>query len=336
MSAPGAEKIMNFTTRGAGLEEWIRDFSAHLKATPDKNVVIYPESFATGFAKVYAIEEGLTYRFVDYTLNTDFVFTRKPASEFYLIIYLYQYTDCNKLCLTINNKVIADNKEKEYSNILMTNSFASQRLELSKGTIVKGLTIQLTEKWLHEKIAQPNTANYTMFKEKDIFLSFINPTSQKLLAEIFEENCDSATPALHMNCRVLRLLEDFLCNILKNGVSDALPVSDKDVQQILKVASMIRESYAEFPGIEKLARVALMSKTKLKRIFKRAYRMGVYEYFQKNRINKARELLDSGKYSVCEVGALIGYQNLSNFSNAFKKEFNFLPRDFKKIGQAYF
>lgn len=334
MSDDKVKKTVNFVSTRPGLEEWIRDFSAHLKANPDKNVVIYPESFATGFAKVYAIETGLTYRIVNYRLNTDFVFTRAPADNFFLIIYLYQYFDCEKLVVTINNQITIDSEEKDYSTLLMTNSLAIQKLELTKGTYVKGLTIQISGEWLEEKIAQPNTANYALFREKNVFQTFINPKSQKLLDEIFDESADSATPGLYINNRVLRLLEAFLENILKNGISgNTFPASAKDVQNILKVESIILENYnTEFPSIEKLARVALMSETKLKNVFKKAFGMGMYEYYQKNRMHKAKELLSSGKYSVSEVGVMIGYQNLSNFSRAFKKEFDFLPKDSNKIG----
>lgn len=334
MSTEKAKASMNFTSRRAELEEWIRDFSQHLKTNPDKNIVIYPESFATGFAKVYPIEAGLTYRLVDYRLNTDFVFTREPDNNFFLIIYLYQYSDCEKLSVTIDNTVIIESREKDYSSLLMTNSLVSQRLELKKGTYVKGLTIQITEEWLKEKIAQPNTANYALFKEKKVFQTFLDPKAQKLLTEIFDENNNSATPLLYINNRVLQLLEAFLENILKNGISgNTFPASAKDVQNILKVESIIREHYnSPFPNINKLARVALMSETKLKNVFKKAFGIGMFGYYQKNRMHRAKELLCSGKYSVSEVGVMIGYQNLSNFSNAFKKEFDYLPKDFNKIG----
>jgi hypothetical protein len=46
----------------------------------------------------------------------------------------------------------------------------------------------MTEDWLREKITHPDTANYALFKEKDVFQSFLNPKSQKLLDEIFEDD----------------------------------------------------------------------------------------------------------------------------------------------------
>jgi hypothetical protein len=55
--------------------------------------------------------------------------------------------------------------------------------------------------------------------------------------------------------------------------------------------------------------------------------MGMYEYYQKNRMHRAKDLILTRKHSVTAVGTMLGYQNLSNFSNAFKKEFNFLPSE---------
>ncbi|MEO6134085.1 MAG: helix-turn-helix transcriptional regulator [Ginsengibacter sp.] len=325
---------VSYVSKQPDLEEWIRDFSTHLKAEPEKNHIIYPESFATGFAKVYSIEDGLTYRIVDYTLNTDFIFLREPAEKFYLIIYFYQYSNCSSLQVYINDIVVIKSEERDYSSLLMTNSNVSQRLLLAKGTTVKGLTIQITEEWLMEKIAQPRTANYELFKKKNVFQSFLNPKSQKLLNEIFDENLKSVIPELHLNNRVLRLLEIFLEGIIKYGITgNTFPSLASDVQNILKVENYLLECYlTEFPSIEKLARMSLMSPTKLKNIFKKAFGMGLYEYYQKNRMHKAKELLSTGLYSVTDVGEMIGYQNLSNFSSAFRKEFKCLPKDYAKIG----
>jgi AraC-like DNA-binding protein len=44
-------------------------------------------------------------------------------------------------------------------------------------------------------------------------------------------------------------------------------------------------------------------------------------------MNYARMLLSGGNHSVKEVGHLLGYDNLSNFTAAFKKQFNLLPSE---------
>ncbi|MDP4282841.1 MAG: helix-turn-helix transcriptional regulator [Bacteroidota bacterium] len=334
METDKKKKLVNYTSTHSDLVEWVHDFSTHLKVDPYKNEIIYPENFGTGFAKVGCIESGLTYRVVDYRLNTDFIFSREPADQFYLILYFYLFTECPKLTLSINNDTIIDCKEENYSTLLMTNSFTSQKLQLSKGTCVKGLTIQLEEKWLKDKMVHSGNANYILFKQKKVFQAFIDSKSKKLLNELFRDNTHIAFPELYFNNRILRLLEGFLENILANGIArNTFPASAKDVHNILKIESILLEAYnSEFPSIEKLARLGLMSATRLKQSFKKAFGMGLYEYYQRNRMHKAKELLCTGKYSVSQVGIIIGYRNLSNFSKAFKKEFNYLPKDFNQIG----
>ncbi len=55
--------------------------------------------------------------------------------------------------------------------------------------------------------------------------------------------------------------------------------------------------------------------------------MKLYEFFNRNRREKAKEMLKTGEYSVKQVGVAIGFSNLSNFAKAFKKEFGILPKE---------
>lgn len=328
--AQGKRKaFINYVSEIVELEDWIRDFAKHLKANPERDIVHYPESFASGYARVFKIEEGLTFRLVDYHLNTNFVFERKPAEDFYLIIYYYLYTNCQRLSLTINNKVVVENVNQDYSSLLMTNSLSNQQLKLTRGTYVKGLTIQLTEDWLKRNMTLSTKVNLFLLRHKDVFQTVISMKSRNLITEIFAKDIDSPIPGIYYNARVLQLLDYFLGNIFRNGLNaNELPVSSKDVQQILNVQQyLIKNFKGQFPGVQVLSRMALMSGSKLKQSFKKAFGMSLFEYFQKNRMMKAKELLQSDMHTVTEVGSLLGYQNLSNFSIAFKKEFGYLPRN---------
>ena len=167
------------------LGEWLNSFSAHLQIKPHNNRIDYPESFAKGFAKVYDVEPGLTYRIADYQLYTNYVSTRSPSDKFFLIIYFYQYTNCGKLLVSINDEVIINNDEPNYSTLLMTNSLASHHIEVSSGACVKGLTIQLSEDWLKEKIKHAATAKYILFKQKNFFQRFFNCQNTKVAERDF-------------------------------------------------------------------------------------------------------------------------------------------------------
>jgi AraC-like DNA-binding protein len=314
------------------LRNWLKYFSAQLNQQMVDDGFEYPEKFARGYAEAHLLEPGFSYRLVNYKLNTDFEFKCEPATDFSLIIYFYQVNSPDKILFEVGDNHI-ETEGKAYRAIVMTNSRLKQKLVLKKGSEVKGLTIQLCESWLTEKIKSSNPKNYELLKQNNFIQDVITAKFQKILGEIFNPE-ESSMPALYINSRVLRLLEGFLENILKrNLVEPVLSISSKDFESILKIEGLLLENYGEvFPKIEKLARIALMSESKLKKIYKQAFGMGLFEYYQKNRMHKAKELLSSGEYTVSQVGTMLGYHNLSNFSASFKKEFNQLPRDFQQLG----
>jgi transcriptional regulator GlxA family with amidase domain len=57
------------------------------------------------------------------------------------------------------------------------------------------------------------------------------------------------------------------------------------------------------------------------------YGLPIYEYYQKNRMIRARSLLLEGRYAIKEVGIMVGYSNLGHFAGSFRKEFGLLPSE---------
>ena len=321
---------VSYTYNKPDLKNWLHCFTSDIDATLLDDGFEYPETFAIGSAKVCLIEPGLSYRLVNYKLNTDVVYKCEPSTDFNLIIYFYQLASSEKILFEAGEHIIEN--EGVCRAIIMSNSRVKQKLVLKKNTEVKGLTIQLDEEWLNKKIT--DSKNYEVLKKHNFLQDVINAKYQKLLNDIFNNNEESPMPQLFVDSRVLRLLEGFLETILKRNMEEPmLSISSRDFESILKIEGMLLENYGEvFPKIEKLARIALMSESKLKKIYKKAFGMGLYEYYQKNRMHKAKELLNSGEYTVSQVGAILGHQNLSNFSTSFKKEFNQLPKDHHQVG----
>ncbi len=314
------------------LDNWLHSVSSHLNLKLTDNRFEYPDKLAKGYAKVQLIEPGFSYRLVNYKLNTDFDCICQPATHFNLVIYFYQVNSSDSLLFEVGNNRI-ETTEKSYRAIIMSNSRLRQKLSLKKGTQVQGLTIQLTDAWLVEKIQISNKKYYDLLKQDNFIQDVLTAKQQKILADIFNHE-ESGMPELFVNSRILRLLENFLENILKtNMLEPRVSISSNDFKSILKIEGLLLENYnEEFPKIENLARIALMSESKLKKIYKQAFGMGLYEYYQKNRMHKAKEFLNSGAYTVSQVGAMLGYKNLSNFSAAFKKEFDELPKDHLQLG----
>ncbi len=54
-------------------------------------------------------------------------------------------------------------------------------------------------------------------------------------------------------------------------------------------------------------------------------------YVNKVRLEKAKELLESGVLSVKEISAEIGFPNVSSFCRGFKARYGTTPREYRKI-----
>jgi AraC-like DNA-binding protein len=160
---------------------------------------------------------------------------------------------------------------------------------------------------------------------------------RQLLEDIFTLDLQSPVRHLLLQNRVLLLSEKFLHTFLSKAPllkeTGGLKQRDKekDIEALKDVERILSNNKLDkFPSIDILSKTAMMSSTKLKTKFKQIYGMKLYEFYNRNRLEKAKEMLQTGKYSVKQVGLNIGFSNLSNFAKAFKKEFGILPKEILK------
>ena len=168
---------------------------------------------------------------------------------------------------------------------------------------------------------------------KDHDKKFISEEEKKLLQEIFETDVDNEFGKLVLHNRILLLIEKTLNRFLMNElpVSKTKRLTENDMNGLKEVEFILSEKELEkFPSVEELSRIALMGSSKLKKRFKEVYGMKLYEFYNYNRLSKAKQSIESGENSIKEAAYRIGFSNLSNFSKAFKKEFGILPSQIRK------
>jgi len=104
--------------------------------------------------------------------------------------------------------------------------------------------------------------------------------------------------------------------------------SETELQAIYKAEQIINNDIASHIAIPDLAKKVLLNEFRLKKLFKKIFSIGPYEYLVRKRLHKAKELLESG-LSVKEVAAQVGYRP-SDFTTAFREHFGFTPGSIKK------
>ncbi|MDX2128827.1 MAG: response regulator [Chloroherpetonaceae bacterium] len=105
----------------------------------------------------------------------------------------------------------------------------------------------------------------------------------------------------------------------------ARSADEQFLQRIL--ALFIKHMHDETFQVEDLAEKAGYSRSQLHRKFKAITGKSASQFLQELRLNRAKDLLKSGRFNVSEVSFQVGYSNLSYFSKVFKETFGMLPSD---------
>lgn len=83
--------------------------------------------------------------------------------------------------------------------------------------------------------------------------------------------------------------------------------------------------------VASLANMCHISESCFRNLFKQYSGKTPKKYCLNNRMIRAKQLLESGPYSVAEVAAMVGYQDAGYFTKVFKKETGMLPKQYGSL-----
>jgi AraC-like DNA-binding protein len=96
-------------------------------------------------------------------------------------------------------------------------------------------------------------------------------------------------------------------------------------ERIEKVIALLSKNLAAPPPLEEIGRAVGCSAFHLSRTFSASAGMTIPQYLRQLRMERAAELLRSGKFNVTETALEVGYSSLSHFSQAFHETFGCCP-----------
>lgn len=93
----------------------------------------------------------------------------------------------------------------------------------------------------------------------------------------------------------------------------------------------IEENLSKKLTLKSLADEVFLSESHLSLLFRKNLQMSPMDYVQKKRMEKAQELLLTSNLPLKEIAPLIGFDDQSQLSRAFKRQFGISPTDYRKI-----
>jgi AraC-like DNA-binding protein len=314
--------------------DYLRELAAFAGVELVDNAIYLPASLGTGYIKAIELANGLQVLINECVVHEAVHFYREPTHDESYTLRFDEVKNLKALTIQIGEDKLTD-EPQIYSGAFLTNSLSGFSYTANAGLEDRCINIFFTAAWLENNAGIRSTdeafRQYLSLKTATLNFEVLNFEYRSLMEEVFEINEAHPMQKVILQNRVMLLLEKFfrsLYNRMGAELQHKVAVNETSVKRMMQVeAILVSNLSAPPPTIPALARSAMMSETKLKNLFKTIYGLGLYEYYQKNRMLKARQLLRSKKYSVKEAGMALGFRNLSNFTIAYKKEFNCLPSE---------
>ncbi len=127
-------------------------------------------------------------------------------------------------------------------------------------------------------------------------------------------------------CIGLQILKNSHASVERGPLNLDLPWAEK----IRKARSILSLEYACPPSLPQLARMLGISETQLKTGFKSMNGTTILQYCINKRIEAARLLLKDNRHSISEIGDIVGYEDHSAFSRAFRRLNGCSPQEWRR------
>jgi AraC-like DNA-binding protein len=326
--------MFSFEYTHSSYQDMIRDLAEKLQVKLKDNWLFFPEEIASGYYRVLQLSNGLDVNIINCRINKDWLTSRKSDTAEYYTLRFDELIVEKEIRIGIDQDVV-ERKKETVAVAYLTSSLFDWYYHGTKGTTFKAVNILIPKDWLGKlmgiEVFDDILPAYIALKSRSFTMEPLDSVYYGLMNEIMEEDADTPFPLLYVENRVQLLMERFFTRIHSRvSLADVQSnIKPDDIYTVLKIEKLLVENFSAKPkSIEDLARKATMSSTKLKKIFKSVFGMPVYEYYQQKRMQRAGELLSTGKFSVKQVAVTIGYANVGNFVTAFKKHMKEDPSKF--------
>jgi AraC-like DNA-binding protein len=196
------------------------------------------------------------------------------------------------------------------------------------------ITIEFTRAYLKQHLGDNQTALHPLIAaalEKSKLTSGVstpaplNNRQQQLLSSLRHPPLIQAAQFLWYQSKALELMIEFFFQVPSG--EDFFCVRQKAVAQerVRKVMAILSQKLADPPALEEIARTVGCSHFYLSRTFSTETGMTISQYLRQIRMEKAAELLKTGKFNVTEVAIEVGYNSLGHFSKSFHETFGCCP-----------
>ncbi|MBO9611749.1 MAG: helix-turn-helix transcriptional regulator [Dyadobacter sp.] len=313
-------------------DQWFAQVGPQLRATFDEDSLRFDNEIGKGDFYRVNIDHGLRVRRVSVMFRKPVVFKRKITHDpgyYVLASNLSEQFLATTTGETLFNLGYGTENGIYFSSPQLTASYSFEP-DIQYHLIF----IVMSYGRIHDFISrQPES-------QRPMLLSFVNADkpmyhvecldtySLNLLKEMDQQMHGGRTNNLLIHARCLELCFHVLQRMEERKARTHRPatIHPADVIKMNEIRhSLLNDYQSPCPPVHVAAQRALMSPSKFKTLFRQMFGHSYYQFYKNVRMHKARELLMARQMNVSEVGYMLGYNNISKFTKAFKDAFAVTP-----------
>ena len=305
-------------------QKLLQNIARQVKVTLENNSLIIPPQIGEGIVKVIQLPNGLQTLMMKINFYQDVIIKSGNTSPGDYVL------NFDELEVSGENSYSHENALNSF--VRLTGASFKHWETVKKNSVVQYVKILFSKEWLSNYIGlrekMSEFEKYIPVKSESADKEKLNEEYRKIIKELWLVNNNDPLQNIYNNNRILLLVEQFFTKMHAEMLSPKgkYKLTKEDVEILKKVEVKLNTFTATPPSVEFFSKKYSINKVRLTQAFKQVYGISIYCYYQKQRMQKAHEIISTQNFSVKEVGEKVGYTNLSNFILAFKKHFNVDPK----------
>lgn len=301
------------------------------------NKLEIPSELGTGTLRKIDFDANFKLLLHHYTFKEEFVLKRNaPQKKNDTIAILFYNTALPNYALSNSERPHFNCSKTINAAVEISTSDLSSEIRFPAGTEINFTVVGIKSSALADLLglesSNPILQTITNPDSTFLFYEYMSEEMQRILKQLPEINEQNPLSHFYIKLKIQELIYLLFNKLLTRENQKQQRISNAELDRLFVIRANLLADLSQPPQLPALAKMAGMSETKMKQLFRQVFGDSIYNYFQQARMDEAAFLLRQSGYTVSEVGYRLGFTNLSHFSRLFQKHFGNTPKKYTTAG----
>ncbi|WP_433831780.1 helix-turn-helix domain-containing protein [Flavobacterium anhuiense] len=311
---------------------WVEHYASQIGGKIEGNFIIMPQDTQTGIRYFLDCGDGIVAYYINVQYKKSFQFLQQNLNHDFVGFY-YNLTEGEA---TISSDFFMYNVGRWKYNLAVIDSSLQSEYNVKEGSTTFSLCIFIKKSMLKAFVQKKNIViqniDSVIDSKENTMIRFdrMGNESYHILSDLRKLEVGGSIFDLHLKGTVHLLISNYLKKIATKRII-IQTVNQDDLDNIINIQMFLIDHLKDhFPSITEMAKMANMSESKFKTLFKKITGNTPNVFFMENKLLLAKELLEKKQLTISQISDQLNFTNNSYFASKFKEHFGLSPKAFNK------